>query len=81
LTDPSKAGPRKIIRRTALRDLVPLSDSQTWRLEKLGKFPARIQLGPLAVGWYLDEIIAWIESRERIGGTQPPLPKNRRASK
>ncbi len=69
---------RKIIRRTILREKIPLSDSQIWRLERDGKFPPRIRLGPLAVGWFEDEIDEWIEARARIGGNQPPLPKQRR---
>jgi prophage regulatory protein len=76
----SKATNRKIIRKPAVRELVGLSDSQIWRLERAGLFPRRVQLGPLAVGWFGDEVVAWVEARERVGGRQPPLPKNRRGA-
>jgi prophage regulatory protein len=69
---------RRIIRRKVLREKVPLSDSQVWRLEQQDKFPRRVHLGPMTVGWHEDEVDEWIETRERAGGKQPPLPKSRR---
>jgi prophage regulatory protein len=71
-------GRRNLIRKSDVRTRVNLSDSHIWRLEKNGNFPARVRLGPNAVAWYEDEVDDWIESRPRAGGTQPPLPKNRR---
>jgi prophage regulatory protein len=69
---------RKIIRKPRLRELTGYSDSQIWRYEKLNLFPARIQLGPMAVGWDEAEVLAWLKSRVRGMGKQPPLPKARR---
>ena len=69
---------RNIIRRPEVRKHTGLSPSQTWRLERAEKFPARVQLGPMAVGWYEDEIDVWVEDRIRAGAKQPPLPKKRR---
>jgi prophage regulatory protein len=62
---------RAIIRRAELQRLVPFSMVHVWRLEKRGEFPARIQLGTNAVGWYLDEVQGWLESRIRAGGRAP----------
>jgi predicted DNA-binding transcriptional regulator AlpA len=67
-----------IIRKPEVRARTGLSDSQIWRLEAHGEFPARVRLGMLAVGWYLQEIISWCEGRPRAGGKQPPLPWARR---
>jgi prophage regulatory protein len=67
-----------IIRKPEVRARTGLSDSQIWRLEARGEFPARVSLGTMAVGWHLREVIAWVESRPRVGGKQPPLPKRRR---
>ena len=39
------------------------SASTIYRLERAGRFPKRVQLGPNSVGWRLAEINAWIESR------------------
>lgn len=34
-----------------------------WRLEKAGRFPRRMKLGPNSVGWLESEIDEWIASR------------------
>jgi prophage regulatory protein len=62
---------RRILRKPAVRELTGYSDTQIWRLEKAGQFPARLQIGPGAVGWYSDEIEAWIETRTRGFGRNP----------
>ena len=56
--------PDRIIDAPERRRLVPYSDMQIWRLEKAGKFPRRIRLGPNRVGWSLQEVVEWIESRK-----------------
>ena len=42
---------------------IPYSHQHIARLEKAGKFPRRIQLGPCRVAWYCAAIEAWIASR------------------
>jgi prophage regulatory protein len=69
---------RRLLRKPAVRDKTGLSDSQTFRLEQKGLFPARVLLGPNAVGWFEDEVDEWIENRPRARGAAPPLPKARR---
>jgi prophage regulatory protein len=69
---------RNIIRKPAVRVRTGLSESQLWCLEQRREFPSRVQIGPMAVGWYEDEIDDWVESRARASGPQPPLPKSRR---
>jgi prophage regulatory protein len=59
---------RRIIRRAELQRKIPFSMVHVWRLEKRSEFPARIQLGTNSVGWYEDEVDAWIEARIRAGG-------------
>ena len=61
----------KLIRRKALRERVPYSDTQIWRLEKDGLFPKRVQLGPGAVAWFEHEVDAWIADRLRGLGRRP----------
>jgi predicted DNA-binding transcriptional regulator AlpA len=38
---------------------------QLWRDVRAGKFPAPIELGPNAIGWFRTEIDAWLASRPR----------------
>jgi prophage regulatory protein len=59
---------RKIIRRRVVRERTGYSDTQRWRMEKKGTFPARVQLSETAVGWYEDEIDEWIRNRVRGAG-------------
>ena len=64
---------RSILRKRTVHQRTGLSDTTIWRLEKAGDFPARVQIteaGP--VGWYEDEIDAWVEGRVRGGGKRPP---------
>lgn len=56
---------RRIVRLRAVRDRTGLSRSTLYKLEAAGQFPQRIGLGQRAVGWYEDEVTAWVESRQR----------------
>ena len=59
------ATPRKIIDSKELNERVPRSRVQRWRDIKAGKFPAPIEIGPNKLGWYEDEVDAWLASRPR----------------
>jgi prophage regulatory protein len=54
----------RILRQRHVIEKVGYSGMQIWRLEKAGRFPRRIKLGPNSVGWIAEEIDEWI--RERI---------------
>ncbi len=53
----------RVITKKELRLLVPYSPQHIARLEKAGKFPKRIRIGERRVGWWLHEIMAWIDQR------------------
>ena len=55
----------RVIRKPEKRVLTGLSDSTTERLEKKDEFPARIHLTGGHVGWWHDEVLAWLEARPR----------------
>jgi len=55
----------RVIRKPEKRILTGLSDSTTDRLEKKDNFPARIHLTGGHVGWWHDEVLAWLEARPR----------------
>jgi prophage regulatory protein len=59
---------RQIIRKPTVRKLTGYSDTTIWRKEKKGEFPPRVQLSPMAVGWFADEIDDWVRSRIRAVG-------------
>ena len=56
---------RRVLRWPEVYRVTARSRTQVWRYVKAGKFPAPVQLGENAVGWYEDEIAAWLESRPR----------------
>ena len=40
--------------------LVSLSCTTIWRMEKAGKFPKRLKVGPNRVAWLLSDINSWV---------------------
>ena len=58
----------RLIRRKQLLELVGLSYTTQWRMEKAGLFPARVKLGKASVGWHLAEVEEWVRGRERVVG-------------
>ena len=54
------------LKRPDMLKLVGMGYTTVWRLEKEGKFPARVRLSPGRVGWLLPEIEAWIKDRPRV---------------
>jgi predicted DNA-binding transcriptional regulator AlpA len=63
---------RNILRRAAVKQRTGLSDATLWRHERSGKFPKRILLTDSgSVGWFEDEVDAWVHNRVRGGGRRP----------
>ena len=74
-------GLRRTIRRSELRQIVPLADSTIYELERRGEFPQRFFLTPRCVVWDLREVLAWIESRRAAGSAgvkKSPTPDVRK---
>jgi prophage regulatory protein len=53
----------RLIREAECRDRTGLSRSQRWRLEREGRFPARVPLSERTFGWVESEIDEWIAAR------------------
>ena len=73
-------GLRRTIRRSELRQIVPLADSTIYELERRGEFPQRFFLTARCVVWDLGEVLAWIESRRAAGSSgvkKAPTPDYR----
>ena len=60
---PEPLPPRDLILRSELLELVPLSVTTIWRLERAGQFPRRIPISEKRVAWRRSEIEAWLEQR------------------
>lgn len=57
----------KLLTQKQVTDLIGLSRTTIWRLERAGKFPRRRQVSTKAVRWNQAEIFEWIESRPLAG--------------
>lgn len=66
VTEQASAKPAdRFIREGECRQLTGLSRSQRWRLEREGRFPARVQLSERAFAWLESELRTWISDRIR----------------
>ena len=61
----------KIIDWKVLKTLIPYCRQQILRMEKAGKFPLRVQLGPCRVGWVYDEVMEWLRARIEARSSEP----------
>ena len=54
-----KSRPRRMLNEKQVLDIVPLSRTSIYRLEKAGRFPKSTYISPNRRVWYEDEVIAW----------------------
>ena len=60
----------RTIRRSQLREIVPLADSTIYEMEQRGEFPRRFALSPRCIVWDLAEVHAWLLARRA-----KPIPR------
>ncbi|MGV6850467.1 MAG: helix-turn-helix transcriptional regulator [Marinibacterium sp.] len=60
----------RILSKRQVKELVLYSPQHIARLEKVGQFPRRVQLGPNRVGWVEDEVLEWLQTR--LDGREEP---------
>ncbi|MCU7881240.1 MAG: AlpA family transcriptional regulator [Candidatus Thiodiazotropha sp. (ex Lucinoma aequizonata)] len=53
----------RILRAHEVQQIVGISRSTIWRLERKGQFPARLPLGTGSVGWLKSDIETWMQNR------------------
>lgn len=73
---------RRTIRRSELRQIVPLADTTIYELEQRGEFPRRFNLTARCVVWDLGEVEDWLLARRRASDAaliaRAPSPDVRR---
>jgi len=57
---------KKILRPKQAAAYLSLSLATLWRLNKEADFPQKIKLSVKAVGWFEEDIAAWLEKRKSI---------------
>jgi prophage regulatory protein len=67
----------RTVRRSQLREIVPLSDTTIYEMEQRGEFPRRFNLTPRCVVWDLAEVEAWVQARRNAAsaGTLEIAPR------
>ena len=50
--------------------LAGIGRTTRWKLERDGKFPARVRLSPGRVGWKSSQIQTWIEERQQVASPE-----------
>jgi prophage regulatory protein len=63
---PTETPPRRVdgfARKAERREITGPSDTTWDTLEKDGKAPKRVKLGPRSVGWLRSELWAWVDER------------------
>ena len=58
----------KFLSKIEVEEKTRLSRSTIVRLENKGEFPARRRVSDRKVFWLESEVVAWIESRGKVGG-------------
>ena len=63
----------RLLSKRQVRDLVLYSFAHIDRLEKVSRFPKRVQLGPNRVGWVEQEVQDWLRIKidQRDNHTTP----------
>lgn len=67
---------RRFVRKSELRQIVPLGESTIYELEKSNDFPRRILLTPRIPVWDLAEVEAWVDQRRKDTETGRIKPAN-----
>lgn len=60
---PVSAQYRRTVRRSELRQMVPLADTTIYEMERRGDFPRRFNLTARCVVWDLAEVETWLAER------------------
>jgi prophage regulatory protein len=59
---------KQLLRLPQVRQLVPYSRSEIYRLISIRQFPQSIKIGARSVAWDADQIQEWIASRIQAAG-------------
>ena len=62
----NKSLPDRLLNVAEVGQFVGLSRAGIYKRLKAGDFPAALQVSPGAVRWRQSEVLAWIDSRQRV---------------
>jgi prophage regulatory protein len=70
MSRPQSALSKRTIRRSQLREIVPLADTTIYDMEQRGEFPQRFYLTSRCVVWDLAEVEAWLAKRRQASNAK-----------
>jgi prophage regulatory protein len=70
MSRPQSALSKRTIRRSQLREIVPLADTTIYDMEQRGEFPQRFYLTSRCVVWDLAEVEAWLAMRRQASNAK-----------
>ena len=76
MLDLGQEPPYRLIAERECRQITGVSRAHRWRMERAGRFPLRLSLGPKTVRWRLREVLAWVNSLPPVEGSPKPIPKS-----
>lgn len=56
---PVKSGPRRMLNEEQVLEIIPVSRTTLYRMEKARRFPRSTYISPNRRVWFEDEIVAW----------------------
>lgn len=56
---PANSRPRRMLSEQQVLEIIPVSRTTLYRMEKAGKFPKSTYISPNRRVWYEDQIVAW----------------------
>jgi prophage regulatory protein len=56
---PDKSGPRRMLSEKQVLEIIPVSRTTLYRMEKAGQFPKSTYISPNRRVWFEDQVIAW----------------------
>ena len=59
ISTPDKSRPRRMLNERQVLDVVPVSRTTLFRLEKAGRFPKSTYISPNRRAWFEDQVVAW----------------------
>jgi prophage regulatory protein len=76
MLDLGQEPPDRLIAERECRQITGVSRAHRWRMERAGKFPLRLSLGPKTVRWRLREVLGWMDTLTPVEGS--PEPRDQR---
>ena len=75
-----KSRPRRMLNEKQVLDVVPVSRTTLFRLEKAGRFPKSTYISPNRRAWFEDQVVAWQNAVDEFNPNRGRGKGRRRAS-